>query len=624
MKKYSILILLATLTMFSCQREIDSPSGDNSATGRKVTVDMDVTVPGSGPDTKAFSHDISGTTLRNLYVAVFGYQHYLNEFVKAIPIHPSTGMPCSWAEAYTAVTGDSGKYKIRVTLTESGDDKYVHVVANVPDSFNPTFDVYEDQMMTSDLFTEGDADGYWQYLVFPSGNGGIYACDDPSDPTYANSVNARLNDLKLIRNFAEVKFTLSSSMTDAGYELKAFKLYNRPSKGLFPAKLPGEHAYYAWDPATPFSTLKTTYPGALHAMAEGLNDDDEQTWPNNITDGDLPDESPVSAKFVYESPANSNKEESLFIMAKIYVPAPVSADRYFRIDIVDTDGNRVPIYRNYSYTVTLNDVATAGWTSPRLAAENPSDFNVTASPATASVPEITNGNARMETNYVEKYFTEAGSGRFEYRFDDDISTPTTYSTSPCTVTIVSTPGITIDTGAATYNAPIASGSEWFGIPYTVAAPPASLGANETIESVFKVRGGTGANVVERTVKIVTMKKKTITLNSVSVSASDTKLDFTLQVPAGLPRAMFPLIFVFEDSDQSMSPTAGDLISGYTTPTPPAEPRIIFKKYIRYNDYSAAGGVYNVPITFTAPTTPATKSMTISEENGYFETRVLNY
>ena len=621
MKKYSILILLATLTMFSCQREIDSPSGDNSATGRKVTVDMDVTVPGSGPDTKAFSHDISGTTLRNLYVAVFGYQHYLNEFVKAIPIHPSTGMPCSWAEAYTAVTGDSGKYKIRVTLTESGDDKYVHVVANVPDDFNPTFDVYEDQMMTSDLFS--DADGYWQYLVFPSGNGGIYACDDPSDPTYANSVNARLNDLKLIRNFAEVKFTLSSSMTDAGYELKAFKLYNRPSKGLFPAKLPGEHAYYAWDPATPFSTLKTAYPGALHANAEGLNDDDEQTWPNNITDGDLPDESPaVSAKFVYESPANSNKEESLFIMAKIYVPA-VSDDRYFRIDIVDTDGDRVPIYRNYCYTVTLNDVATDGWTSPRLAAENPSDFNVTASPATASVNEITHGNARMETNYVEKVFTSAGSGRFEYRFDDDISTATTYYDSPCTVTPVSTPGITLNTSDPGYNAALTDG--WYGVPYTVAAPPAGLGDDETVESTFKVVGGSGHNKVERTVKIITMKPKELTLDPASPVYSS-ELRFTVQLPDNLPRSMFPIVFLFEDSSQVLSPTEGNFVSGFTNPASPDEPVILFKRFIRYNDYSAASSGYEFEVAFTASTeTPAANStLTISDENNYFTEKVITY
>lgn len=597
MKMNRILILLsvAALAFAACTRE-EMPATPVIGEGsdERVTFEVGFAIPtDESPATKVMA---DAATIKNIYIAVFGDKNYLNEFVKAIPLNASNEPNLDGSGNYVYTPDGSGKYKVRFSLKPTSGTRYVHVLANVPEGNTPPDFGFVDEVLGKNLYTEGNEDGYWQYLEFPSGIDGSSTTTD------------RFNGLKLVRNFAKVSLDAGSHFTLVGFEL-----YDTPTRGSFAAYtgkvVSGGNATYnfysGWvnadDPAD-YATVKAAYEGYLMPGATPLYRPESPTWTN------------TAPKFTYEHPVS--EENPTFIIAKLTrTDAPITT-RYYRLDILDNNGQKSPLLRNYWYKVTIDNITSSGCETPEEALENPSDYNFTLSEQSKDAYEIENNGAYMEVEYVEKVFTKAQSDvPFKYRYQADVSvSPSAYSSG--TVSDISGEGeVTKDWGTSTSQGTTGEGpvDGWYTVTYDV-ADPANIGSDELVSS-FYVNAGLGKQMIQRRIDIVSLKKKQLTVTTWSLSGNELTLAFT--VPEGLRQSMFPIQFKFEAYDittnsQILSPQDDDLISDYKLTN---NGSIIYslKDYF-YSDYTASR---NIEVKFLSPSA-VKPEVILSDLNDYFE------
>lgn len=610
MKRNKILSLLsaaaAVLCLASCKREMPVGPAGVPEEGAPLTVDLSFSLPEGSPETKAMGAE----EITNVYVAVFSGSHYLNQFAKALPLTQSldaTGIPI-WehvsldSEDKPVYVADvSGKYHIRVTLTQASGQRYIHVLANVDESKLPDFNAYENTVMTENLFTEGTQEGYWTYISMPNG-------------ITQSELTTKFSDLKLVRNYATIQLTAEdpSELTILGFDV-----YNVPSKGTFAAYTGSGTTYYTgFDLGENYTNTVAGYAG-WHPSGSGW--ELKSSVPDEF---DTENKETTTAKYVFEQPADKAHSQSdpantsAFIVAKIRKSD--ASERYYRIDLVDNNGERVSVLRNFDYQVTVGSIGITGYDKASEAAEHPSDFNVTMDPITQAATEITNGAAIMRVEYVEKVYTHAVTGaKFKYQYLSDASNPSTNTAGA--VSAVTGSSITQGWTAG------AEGSlkdGWYEITYDVEDPTTAIPAGETqVSSTFKVVAGTGTNKIQRIITIITMGKNTFTVSNKSYESGT--LSFKLHIPGELPNSVFPLQIMFEDSNQAMSPqvggftsTAGDGLNG-------GADKIQFQRNFRWVSYNSTTGS-DIDLTFKAPTAPASGTVYIKDKGNIFNLLEVSY
>ena len=598
MHKYLIGILPAlVLGLVSCNRLEQPYAGQDALSageGGRITVEAAFNIPtGEVTGTKALGENPS---IKNIYIAVFGSNHYLNEFVQAVPLTGSGGDISLETDGKTLkyVADSDGKYYVRFILTEKSSACYVHILANVPDGKTPPDFDYEDIVMGQTLYTSGAVDGYWQYLPLD----GVA----PHPQGISSSSVGSFDGLKLVRNFSQVTLDADSS---CDYTVVDYQLYNTPDRASFAPYL-GVDYYFHDDwvqgdgTAQAYATVKEAYPGYLVPNTT-LNVPYSSAY-----DGDS------DAKYVYEHPVD--EVNPTYIVARLHKKSDTAnpdSYKYFRLDILDNTGSKSPLLRNYKYALKILSITTDGYEDPAVAAQHPSDYNFTMDPETQEVSEIRNFDALMETSYVEKVFTAPQTGvKFEYRYRTDYSVPT--SAQPGRISSV--------TGAGEVHAGWEDGAPgtesedgWYFVSYDVEDPAISIPSGEDeVSSTFTLQAGKGVNLIERQVKIITMKKRDLTLTSNTYNPSSGVLTFTFEVPAGLHESMFPLVFKFW-SPNNLSPQGGDVLSSYDTDEK-GNPRIVFEKYLQYTTYD---GNKQIELTFKAKTPPPSAKLFITDEGGYF-------
>lgn len=590
-KRILILLSVAALALAACTREempATPASGEDS--GERVTFKVGFAIPDEGPATKAMANDAS---ISNIYIAVFTARNYLKEFVKAIPLNSSDEPNLDGSNNYVyAKVG--GLYKVEFSLEKTTSERHVHVLANVPEALTPPDFDYLDKVLGENLYCTNNQDGYWRYIHFGSGIG----------DTSASSFDG----VKLVRNFVQVSLVADSG---SGYTVEGFELYNTPTRGSFlpyKGKTSGATPVYNfcdnWESAgsaTDYTTLLGTpssgYPGYLIPGSTPL-------YRPSYGAGDFP--ANTGSKFMYEHPASD--ENPTYIIAKLTKTA-TSETKFYRLDILDDDGKKSALIRNYHYTVTINSIATDGADSPAEAELTPSDYNFTLSKETESVDNIYSNGAMMEAEYVEKVFTKASADvPFSYRYNSNAS-GTSYeagSLSAVTGSGEVTPGWTVGASGT------GPSDGWYSTTYTV-ADPSTMGADE-MESSFTVTAGTGAKMIVRKVKIISMKPKTLAVSTWAYNSGTNTLNLVFTIPDGLRPSMFPLHFKFQTEDgddptvQVLSPQTEGLVSSYD-----AGSHIFFLKDYYYSDYESSK---TVPITFKSPvaTVPV---LHLSDTDGYF-------
>lgn len=513
-----LAIFLALPMLISCKQEL-TPFVANGEDG-KIVIDMSVSIPGTAPITKAMG-DLP--EIRNIYVAVFGMNHYLNEFVQAIPL-------TSEGKVTSAYTPDgSGHYKVRVTLSRNATPRYVHVVANV-NTPTPTFG-YENDVMDT---LESDAgDGYWQYIPFPSG--------------ITTTTISALNNIQLIRNFAWITVQLGSAVTSK-WVFEAYEVYNTPSKGLFPVVTSeddgeGNHVF-----ATDYATK--TFQEVLAGYKGRRSPDATLT----TVPGAIDEAVGTSPRFVYENKVETPQETGATFIVLRLKNRSTSAIKYFRIDLENHENGYVPILRNFHYTVTVSGIGIEGYDTASEAATHPTRSDIFAGVDISQLTELSDGISNLRVSFAEIVFTQAHSGAtFKYRFTPEFeSNPTNHIkaslTDPSDDTVITGTSSDWNTGGAPVSSdPASPDYGWYQVSFNSAAPGTGIKS-----STFEVTGEnpTQGNTIVQTIKVITMPLQNF--ENVALSASGDTFTLSLDLPENLPRAMFPLTLVFEQPDAKIA------------------------------------------------------------------------
>ena len=564
MKRAILLILSAIALCFvSCQPVEEFGKVLPDAEDGKITVDLSLSIPTADVSTKALG---STAAIRNIYVAVFGYNHYLNEFVKAIPYRDVAG-----GGKEIAVDGSgnlvyepdgSGNYHVRITLTQTTSTRHVHVLANLDETQLPDFNAYENTVMAEKLVSD-DGDGYWQYRYF---SGGF-----PNEAT----VTAAFNGLKLIRNFAWIDVRKASNLT--AYSLDAFEVYNTPDVGLFPAISgidgSGNYTYVnAYESKTFDQVLALPYRGYLSPLATLQPElESGQTFPDNIPTA-FASSAGTNSKFVYENPRNGN-EGSTFVIVKMTKTS--ESPKYYRLDFKNNDGP-VPVLRNFHYTITISGIGSAGYDTPREAAQHPSTDNLFAGMDISSLTELNNGISSMRVSFTEKVFTSAKTGTgFSYLFTPDLSQPTSYAAAE--LSAPSNSAVITSTSADWYDGGTEnSTTHWREVTFNVAAPGSSQES-----STFTVKGTdptSGASLTQ-TITVISMPVQTFTKTLSGPTDGVYTLDITL--PDDLPKSIFPLEIEFDQSGNKIAPVGTGTSTDFSDNT-----TIKYVKQVLYDDYQS--------------------------------------
>ncbi len=563
MKKIIYILFAALLGAVSCTvKGPDVPQPQNDGT---VTLMMHVNFPEVLVDTKATTM-AETPNIDNIYVAVFGGNHYLNEYVKAVPCD-SLG---NKKDSYGTLANDTDFY-FKVTLSATTSKRFVHVFANGPSSID--FD-YEDDIMKT-LTTEGTVGSYWTYLVLPHGTASIANDGTPSTLPEADSL---FRNLKLIRNFARV--TLNEIADN--FELTGYQVYNTPTHGSVAVWSP-----YAEDQ---LDTANTGYFRDYYLKSfDELLDIYDGFMPNDQISSDAPTAtttySDSNDKFVYERPLASSNRPYIMMQGKFLGD---TTDTFYKLEFVDPDGNYLPLYRNHEYTLTISKVARSGAADPTQA--KVANANVSAMTEAQDLTDISDGLSRIYVQWLDQAFMEAGTKTFQYMYLPDASRIS--SSTQATLKITDGEGKAIS-GTLSQTSPSQASNYWTRVTFSTSAPDDTMKVTK-----FRVTGEYTATdgQIHKLYRDITVRVLPYQpWGSPTVSASGSEIgatvDVTITLPTGLPSSLFPLEISFEDSNKVLDPAGTDMpaVVGETIVPDKTGSSYQFVKTLGFLDYSRAGG-----------------------------------
>ena len=577
MKKIIYILVAALLGAVSCTvKGPDVPQPQNDGT---VTLMMHVNFPEVLVDTKATTM-AETPNIDNIYVAVFGGNHYLNEYVKAVPCDSDGNKK----DSYGTLANDTDFY-FKVTLSATTSKRFVHVFANGPSSID--FD-YEDDIMKT-LTTEGTVGSYWTYLVLPHGTASIA---DDGTPSPLPEAETLFQNLKLIRNFARVKLNVTAS----NFELTGYQVYNTPTHGSVAVWSP-----YAEDQ---LDTANSGYFRDYYLKSfDELLDIYDGFMPNDQISSDAPTAtttySDSNDKFVYERPLASSNRPYIMMQGKF----GDDDDTFYKLEFVDPDGNYLPLYRNHEYTLTISKVARSGAADPTQA--KVANANVSTMTEAQDLTDISDGLARIYVQWLDHAYMEPGTQTFQYMYLPDASTIT--SSTQATLEITDGEGKAI-TGTLSQTAPSQASNYWTKVTFSTSAPDDAMKVTK-----FRVTGQyTSDGQVHKlyrdiTVRVLPYQQWTTPSVVTSGGDADDTVDVTLTLPTGLPASLFPLEISFEDLNKALDPAGIDMpaVIGETIVPDKSGSSYQFVKTVSFLDYSRAGGniiTANFKRVRTGPTT----------------------
>lgn len=562
MKKIIYILFTALLGVVSCTvKGPDVPQPQNDGT---VTLMMHVNFPEVLVDTKATTMAAT-PNIDNIYVAVFGGNHYLNEYVKAVPCDDQWNKK----DSYGTLANDTDFY-FKVTLSATTSKRFVHVFANGPSSID--FD-YEDDIMKT-LTTEGTVGSYWTYLVLPHGTASI--ADDGSAEALPEA-ETLFRNLKLIRNFARVKL----NVTAENFKLTGYQVYNTPTHGSVAVWSP-----YAEDQ---LDTANSGYFRDYYLKSfDELLDIYDGFMPNDQISSDAPTATTTYSdsedKFVYERPLASSNRPYIMMQGKF---GDDDDDTFYKLEFVDPDGNYLPLYRNHEYTLTISKVARSGAADPTQA--KVANANVSTMTEAQDLTDISDGLARIYVEWLDHAYMESGTKTFQYMYLPDASTIT--SSTQATLEITDGEGKAI-TGTLSQTAPSQASNYWTKVTFSTSAPDDAMKVTK-----FRVTGQyTSDGQVHKlyrdiTVRVLPYQQWTTPSVVTSGGDADDTVDVTFTLPTGLPASLFPLEISFEDLNKALDPVGIDMpaVIGETIVPNKSGSSYQFVKTVSFLDYSRAGG-----------------------------------
>ena len=443
-----------------------------SSDDAKVAITFPVAIPVDGLTTKAMADE---PQVENIYVAVFGGSGYFNEWVPAEVVGTEMA-EYNYRDYEDSDDHDYKIYNLVVRLSMSDSRLRLHVIANCPVGDPPITGVSsedtEDVVMSKVRSQIGDNnnDAYWQKIILPIGiravteiTNGVeqYKLDENGDRIPTVETIAQFNrhsPIPLVRNFARIRLVMDQNLTDV--QIDKFCLAYAPEEGPVAPVLPGMYYSDVWGaPVTGESDYKETF--FINYQNYPLTSEDESVTKIGDAPFNYAGYTPGDLKFgTYPSSLDEmtdwskEKQENTYLYVyerakprtgqkatRVIIHAKKGSDdwKYYPLDIVDaTDGGPAALMRNFTYTLTLTEIATGTGENSIEKAADATAANVSADPRTADLNEVSDGTAMIATSYIDTTAIKAGRYSVMYRFVPQVSTGTESnnpSTTPTGVTL---------------------------------------------------------------------------------------------------------------------------------------------------------------------------------------------
>ena len=212
---YIFYVIAITLSFIACsEHDLLTDSSLFKSEGLPVEINGSLITP----DVQVLSTRSLGETpdIKKLYAIVFDNNGLLLE-VDTCKAANSNGDNIS-----NFSTASNGLTYFHVTLHTSTTPRIVHLVAN----FNPAFTTILDEASLMRKMTVTDStDSYWQRIVFDEG---IYI--NSNGTVDIEKTLPKMQNLKLIRNFAKVTVSISDSIKNI-FIPQGYYVFNQPVSG---------------------------------------------------------------------------------------------------------------------------------------------------------------------------------------------------------------------------------------------------------------------------------------------------------------------------------------------------------------------------------------------------------
>lgn len=593
MKKL-LYIFLSTLllTGVSCTREMNDPEVE--PTGEPtvpiiISFDEPVTLQA---ETKADTGMEMGVTpaIKNIYVAVFGSSGYLKDYTSATPCDAS-GNPIA---DFASTNATTNYFLCRLPVSTSS--RIVHIIANGPSSLS--FNAYENDIMQNLSVTDGNG-AYWQRLVLSSGisvktvinseGQVVYEQDAHGELIPTDETVAAFSDIKLVRNFTSISVDVDPGVSN--FQLVSYMLCNMAKSGTY-AIYSNNHGNWVSDYMS-------------HAMdgLTGIISYDGHTYSGFPTDPELDTTIPATADefnaagvsvgpgepmYVYER-AITGENPPFILMAGRWVESgdPSSAPiKYYRLDITKND-EYIPLYRNYSYKITLTGVSVEGYDTPETAAKHNSGDNFSVSLDTQTLEDVSNGTIRIYVQHsaFDLLYTDA-----EQDFWYQLVKIEDGSFLNGNVTVTEKSG---GNALSSFSVDGSDISDQRHVRFRLNEP----GGTSTLSSTLKLIGTyTDAhNVVSRlsrevTIRVFNTKNITPTLTPDTVAPEeDQTTTLGIPLPWDLQKSMFPMELLIEDTAKALNPAAKEdmpVRTNILSLTDNQTPSYCFVRTLNWSEYEA--------------------------------------
>ena len=556
------------------------------------------------PDMQEATRTMASQEITKLDLVVFDEQGYFVEVAQA-----KVNDNASWSDKVTPAD-PTKEQAYSVELLQSAAPRIIHFIANSPVAVD-SYSYGSERELINALETSGSDDAYWQRKELSSILGDAVTADNKVIATEGSELATALNKIPLVRNFAKV--TVNDEAVKSVFTEVKIAVFNAPQRGKVAPYNTNAGEWAAYSDATTYAKL--TEAGYYGYEAANLGGQD-----NDFANTDFAD-----VQYLYEynmdgKNITAGTKYPFVIIEGKYLNNNTS---YYKVDLVDADGDYYNILRNFNYNIIINTVSGDGYSSADAAAAAAASNNISASIDTRNLLNISDGVSRLYVEYTTKYITSTDDVTLKYKFVPNIGSPDTVDNDYVltgTPTTDNPVDLTEFVAGDVINSFEVADSDVDGWRTITIKPKNTTGTKQQAVTL-------SASTLSRTVTYYSVSAYQLAIDCpaevpASVGASMTA---TLTIPEYLPEAIFPLEFVIVSDKLSISPDA-------TKENMPVKTNLKadgteggqyfgFVKTLEYDDYvvRADGNItgYNTSIDCYFKTSIAASASTVSAYNPYF-------
>lgn len=398
------------IALCACTRDVET-TRDNSAVRVNDDGTISLTMALMFPDLQHVGTRAMGATadLQNLdlFIALFSGGN-ISQKIAVPSLEKSQGLT---ENCTTRVEGNIVYFTVK--LDQSGMPVVAHLIA-LNDSDGSFANVFAElngpesvAMYSDNLCTADGQDAYWQRVEL-----GQILVDNKEE------IAAKLHHsvVHMLRNFAAVSVDGSNVNT---FTLKGFEVINTWKRGyIVPAFIDQNNSVQFADFPKPddsnnssyYSAVqeKTGYTPRVFPLLAGESSRRMAGYRTEDLDGAFGGDWNNSQKFFYERPTSDNNH--LFVIIRGSYAG--HSDTYYKLDIGRNDDSGIFSYyhlvRNIDYHIVINSVNGDGYATAAEAAAGPAFNNFSAAVETRDLLNVSNGEEMLYVNFTSKVIVEPG------------------------------------------------------------------------------------------------------------------------------------------------------------------------------------------------------------------------